>query len=156
MNFSVYFKLKFKLVSAIFKRHTLKRNLTYSCFFLPLFHKHLFSPGLPHTTHLLETSCLEKVTVFVIETMLVMLPLVQMNKAQREVNWTNHVQTKINIVKGLQTCYTLNPWGHMPLNIKSNEIFLKNIFWLKHFPVTTNCRSQHLRVFHVKPVLKIS
>ena len=21
-------------------------------------------------------------------------------------------------------CYTLNPWEHMPLNIKSNEIFL--------------------------------
>ena len=25
--------------------------------------------------------------------------------------------------------------------------FLKNIFWLKHFPVTTNCRSRHSRVF---------
>ena len=36
--------------------------------------------------------------------MLVTLLLVQMNKAQREeVNQTNHAQTKINIVKGLQT-----------------------------------------------------
>ena len=52
---------------------------------------------------LLETSCLEKITVSVIETMLVTLPLVQMNKAQREVNQTNQVQTKTNIVKGLQT-----------------------------------------------------
>ena len=31
------------------------------------------------------------------------VPLVQMNKARREVNQTNQVQTKINIVKGLQT-----------------------------------------------------
>ena len=35
--------------------------------------------------------------------MLVTLPLVQMNKARREVNQTNQVQTKINIVNGLQT-----------------------------------------------------
>ena len=35
--------------------------------------------------------------------MLVTLPLVQTNKAQREVNQTNQVQTKINIMKGFQT-----------------------------------------------------
>ena len=35
--------------------------------------------------------------------MLVMLPLVQMNKAQREVSRANRAQTKINIMKGLQT-----------------------------------------------------
>ena len=35
--------------------------------------------------------------------MLVTLPLVQMNKVQREWNQTNQVQTKINIMKGLQT-----------------------------------------------------
>ena len=69
-----------------FERNTLKRNLTYSCFIFPLFHEHLFSPGLPRTTRLLETSCLEKITVCVIETMLVTLPLVQMNKARREVS----------------------------------------------------------------------
>ena len=34
--------------------------------------------------------------------MLVALMLVQMNKARREVNQTNQVQTNINIVKGLQ------------------------------------------------------
>ena len=56
--------------------------------------------------------------------MLVTLPLVQMNKeARREVNRKKQIQTKINIMKGLQTCYTLNPWEHMPFNIKSNEIF---------------------------------
>ena len=87
-----------KLVSAIFhffqknnvfpryfERNTLKRNLTYSCFIFPLFHEHLFSPGLPRATRLLET-CLEKITVCVIETMLVTLPLVQMNKARRKVS----------------------------------------------------------------------
>ena len=54
-----------KLVSAIFhyfsktnvflcyfKWSKSKRNLTYSCFFFPLFHEHLFSPGLPRATRL--------------------------------------------------------------------------------------------------------
>ena len=54
----------------------MKRNLTYSCFFFPLFHEHLFSPGLPRATRLLETSYLEKINVCEIETMLVTLPLV--------------------------------------------------------------------------------
>ena len=63
--------------------NTLKRNLTYSCFIFPLFHEHLFSPELPRAARLLKTSCFEKITVCVIETMLVTLPLVQMNKAQR-------------------------------------------------------------------------
>ena len=35
--------------------------------------------------------------------MLITLLLAQMNKAQREVNRTNQVQIKVNIVKGLQT-----------------------------------------------------
>ena len=69
-----------------FERSTLKRNLTYRCFIFPPFHEHLFSPGLPRATRLLETSCLEKITVCVIETVLLTLPLVQMNKAQREVS----------------------------------------------------------------------
>ena len=87
-----------------FECSTLNKNLTYSCFFLPMFHEHLFSPGLPRATRLLETSCSEKITVCVIETMLVTLPLVQMNKeARKEVNQKNQIQTKINIMKGLQT-----------------------------------------------------
>ena len=68
-----------------FKRNDLKRNLTYSCFIFPLFHEHLSSPGLPRATHLLETFCFEKITVCVIQTMLVTLLLVQMNKAQKQV-----------------------------------------------------------------------
>ena len=55
--------------------------------------------------------------------MLVTLPPVQMNKARREVNRTNH-QDK-HRERSSNFCYTLNPWEHMPLNIKSNEIFLK-------------------------------
>ena len=129
------------LIFTIFKRqmyffvisnevHWKEIKETYSCFFFPLFHKLVFSPGLPRATRLHETSCLEKITVFVIETMLVTLPLVQMNRAQREVNWTNQIQTKINRYSNV--CYTLNPWEHVPLNIKSNEIFFK-----KHLLVET-------------------
>ena len=69
-----------------FEQNTLKRNLTYSCFIFLLFHEHLLSPGLPHAIRILETYCFEKITVCVIETMLVTLPFAQMNKAQREVS----------------------------------------------------------------------
>ena len=87
-----------KLVSAIFhyffyyvlfgyfEQNTLKRNLTYSCFIFPLFHEHLFSHELPRSARLRKISCFEKITVCVIEAMLVTLPLVQRNKARREVN----------------------------------------------------------------------
>ena len=34
--------------------------------------------------------------------------------------------------------------------------FLKNIFWSIYFPVTTNCKRRHSRVFFIKAVLKIS
>ena len=50
-----------------------------------MFHEHLFTPGLPRATRHPETSFLEKITVCVIETMLVTLLLVHLNKAQREV-----------------------------------------------------------------------
>ena len=50
-----------------------------------MFHEHLFSPELPRAARLLKTF-FEKITLYVIETMLVKLPLVQMNKAQREVS----------------------------------------------------------------------
>ena len=64
----------------------IEKKFNLKCFFFPQFHKHLFSPGLPYTTRLLETSFLEKITVCVIKTMLVTFWLVQMNKARREVN----------------------------------------------------------------------
>ena len=140
-----------------FKRSTVKRNLTYSCFFFPLIHEHLFSLGLPHATCLLETSCLEKITVCVIETMLVTLLLVQMNKAWWEVNQTNQVQTKINIVKELQTSVIhLIPGSTCHWVSNQMRYFLKIIYQSKHFLVATNCRSRHSLVFLVKPVMKIS
>ena len=144
--------LKDKCVSSLVRTKYIEKK-SYSCFFFPLFHKHLFSPGLRHATDVLETSCLEKITVCVIETMLVTLPLVQMNKARREVNRTNQVQTKINIVKGLQTSVIhLIPGSTCHWISNRMRYFLKNIFWSKHFPATTNCKTWHSRVFLVKPV----
>ena len=111
-----------------FERRTLKRNLTYCCFFFPLFQEHLFSPGLPRATRLVETSCVEKVTICVIETMLVTLPLVQMNKARRKANRTNQVQTKINM-KSLQTSVIhLIPRGTCHCISSRMRYFLKSIF----------------------------
>ena len=95
--------LKGKCISSLFWRKYIEKKFNLQLFCSPLFRENLFSLGLPRATRLLETSCLEKITVCVIETMLVTLPLVQMNKARREVNRTNQVQTKINIMKGLQT-----------------------------------------------------
>ena len=118
-----HFSQIFRACVCYFSLFLKDRCISSLTFFFPLFHKDLVSPGLPCATCLLETSCLEKIAVCVIKTMLKTLPLVQMNKAQREVNQTNQVQTKINIMKGLQTSVITNSWEHMPLNIKSNEIF---------------------------------
>ena len=94
-----------------FERNTLKRNLTYSCFIFPLFHKHLSSPGLPCAARLLKT-CFEKITVCVIETMLVTLPLVQMNKARREVSQQiKYKSTPDKIATVLRTY--LNDWKNI-------------------------------------------
>ena len=97
----------------------IEKKFSLKCFFFPLFHEHLFCPGLPCATRLLETSCLEKITVCVIKTMLMTLRLVQMNKARREVNRTNMYKGKHH-ERSSNVCYTLNPWDHIPLNIKSN------------------------------------
>ena len=125
--------LKDKCISSLFRTNYIGKKFNLVFFLLTVSWR--FSPGLPRAVRPLKTSCLEKITLCVIETMLMTLPLVQMNKARREVNQTNQIQTKIN--RSSNVCYTLNP---MPLNIKSNEIFSK-IFWSKHFPATTNCRS---------------
>ena len=52
----------------------------------------------------------------------------------------------IHLVPG-STCHWISNWM---------RYFLKNMFWLKHFPAITNCRSRHLQVFLAKAVLKIS
>ena len=81
----------------------------------------------------------------------------QMKKSRREVNRTNQVQTKKHIVKDRETS-VLHLIPRSTCHWISNRMrySLKNIFWSKHFPATTNCRSRHSRVFLVKPVLKIS
>ena len=73
--------LKDKCISSLFRTKYIEKKFNLQLFFFPLFHEDLFSPGLPRATRLLETSCLEKITVCVIETVLMTLPLVQMNKA---------------------------------------------------------------------------
>ena len=52
----VRYFLKTNVFLCYFERSTLKRNLTYCCFFFPLFPEHLFSPRLPCATRLPETS----------------------------------------------------------------------------------------------------
>ena len=95
--------LKDKCISSLFRTKYIENKFNLQLCFFPLFHEDLFSPGLPGATRLLETSCLEKITVCVTETMDVTFPLVQMNKPRRKGNRTNQVQAKINIMKGLQT-----------------------------------------------------
>ena len=118
--------LKDKSISSLVRTKYIEKKFTLQLFFLPTVSQTFI---LSWATRLLET-CLEKITVCAIETMLVTLPLVQMNKAQREVNWTNqdkHCERSSNF------CYTLNPWEHMPLNIKSNGIFFKNYLLVETF-----------------------
>ena len=64
-----------KYISSLFRTKYIEKKFNLQLFFFLLFHKDLISLGLPCTTHLLETSCLEKITVCVIEAMLVTLPL---------------------------------------------------------------------------------
>ena len=82
---------KNNVVLGYFERNTSKRHLTYN-FIFPLFHEHLFSPELPRAARLLKTSCFEKITVYMIETMLLTLPLVQINKVREP---TKQAQIKI-------------------------------------------------------------
>ena len=142
------------MYSYLVRTKYIEKKFTLQLFFLPIVSRTFI---LSWATRLLETSCSEKITVCVIETMLVTLPLVQMNKARREVNQTNQVQTKINIMKGIQTSVIhLIPASTCHWISNRMRYCLKNIFWSKHFSATTNCRGRHLRVFLVKPVLKIS
>ena len=95
--------LKDKCIPSLFRTKYIEKKFNLQLFFLLTASRTFILSGLPHATRLLETSRLEKTTVCEIETMLMTLPLVQMNKAHREVNRTNQVQIKINIMKGLQT-----------------------------------------------------
>ena len=83
-----------KCISLLFQAKDIEKKFNLEMFFLSTVSRTFILSGLPRATRLLETSCLEKVTVSVIETMLVTFLLVQMNKARREVNQTNQVRTK--------------------------------------------------------------
>ena len=87
-----YYFYEINVFLLYFEQRTLKRNLTYCCFFFPLFHEHLFSLGLPCATRLVETSCVEKVTVCVIETMLVTFRLSRSIKHKQK--WTEQTKYK--------------------------------------------------------------
>ena len=63
--------------------------------------------------------------------MLVILLPVQKNKAWREVYQTNHQDKHRETSSNF--CYTLNPWEHMPSNIKSNEVFFKKYILVERF-----------------------
>ena len=51
--------LKEKCISSSFRTKYIEKKFNLQLFFLPSVHEHLFSPGLPRATRLLETSCLE-------------------------------------------------------------------------------------------------
>ena len=141
--------LKDRCISSLVQTKYVEKKFTLQLFFLPIVSRTFI---LSWATRLLETSCSEKITVCVIQTTLVTLPLVQMNKARREVNRTSQVQTKINIVKGLQTSVIHLIPGSTCHWISNCMRYLL----VKHFPATTNCKSRHLWVLLVKPVLDIS
>ena len=73
--------LKEQCVSWLFQMKYFEKE-----FNLQQFQEHLFYLELPRATHLLKTSCFEKITVCVIQTIIVTLPLVQINKARRNVS----------------------------------------------------------------------
>ena len=63
--------LKEQYVSWLFRMKYFEIKFNLSCFIFLLFHEHLFSPELPRAARLLKSSCFKKITVCVIETMLV-------------------------------------------------------------------------------------
>ena len=143
--------LKDKCISSLFRTKYIEKKFNLQLFFLPTVSRtFILSRATTRNFLFRKNNC-------VIETMLVTLPLVQMNTARREANRTNQVQTKMNIMRGLQTSVIhLIPGSTCHWISNRMRYFLKNIFWSKHFPATTNCRSQYSWVFLKKPALKIS
>ena len=125
--------LKEKCISLLFWMTYIEKKFNSSCFFFPLFHEHSLSLELPWASCLLKSSWFEKLTAWVIETMLMAYTFSQMKKSRREVNQTNQVPNQDkHCERSSNFCYALNPWEYMPLNIKSNDIFCK-----KHLLVET-------------------
>ena len=78
--------LKEQCVSSLFRTKYFEKKFTVQLLYLSIVSWTFFSPELPRAARLLKTSCFENIIVYVIETMLMTLPLVQMNKSRREVN----------------------------------------------------------------------
>ena len=78
--------LKDRCISLLFRTKYIEKKFNLHLLSLPTV---LWALIPFKATRLLETSCLDKITVCVIETMVMTLPLVQMKKARREVNRTN-------------------------------------------------------------------
>ena len=55
--------LKDKRISSLVQTNYIEKKFNLQLFFLPTVSGNLFSPGLPCATCLLETSCLEKITM---------------------------------------------------------------------------------------------
>ena len=68
----------------LFRTKYFEKKFNLQLFYLSIV-SHFLSHELPRATRLL-TACFEKITVCVIKTILVTLPLVQRNKARRKVN----------------------------------------------------------------------
>ena len=103
--------LKEQCASWLFRTKYFEKKFNLLLFYLPTVSWTFFSSGLPRATHLIETSS-EKITACVIETILVTLPLVPMNKARRKVSQQikyNSTQDKIATV--LRTY--LNDWKNV-------------------------------------------
>ena len=106
-----------------FKQSTLKRNLTYSCFFFQLFHKKFILSRAamhyppPWNFLIRKNNCMcnrdNACDVAACSD--------ESSTKRSELNkpCTNHDKHHERFSK---LCYTLNTWEHMPLNIKSNEI----------------------------------
>ena len=123
--------LKDKCISSLFRTKYIEKKFNLQLFFLPTVSR-TFILSWATTRYLPPWNVLfRKKTVCVIKTMLVTLPLVQMNKGWREVNWTNQDKHR---ERSSNFCYTLNPWEHMLLNIKLNEIFFKKYLLVETIP----------------------
>ena len=77
--------LKEQCVSWLFWTKYFEKKFNLQLFYLPTVSQTFIFSELPCVARLLKT-CFEKITACVIKTMLVTLPLVQMNKAQSEVS----------------------------------------------------------------------
>ena len=86
MSAIFHYFLKEQCASWLFRTKYSEKKFSWQLFDLLIVSRTFFSHELPHAARLLKTCWFEKITVCVIETMLVTLPLDQMKKARGEVS----------------------------------------------------------------------